>query len=80
MAVPFECYDCILGSLSGLVLRATEDREEQLKLIKEFIRVVADADEDATPPELPELDAEPLERMLEEIEKAEKGLENHGKE
>ena len=35
--------------------------------------------EDATPPELPELDAEPLERMLEEIEKAEKELENHGK-
>lgn len=38
--------------------------------------------EDATPPELPELpelDAEPLERMLEEIERAEKGLENHGK-
>jgi len=35
--------------------------------------------EDVTPPELPELDAEPLERILEEIEKAEKGLENHGK-
>ena len=51
MAVPFECYDCILGSLSGLVLRATEDPVEQHKLIKEFIRVVADADEDATPPE-----------------------------
>lgn len=51
MAVPFECYDCILGSLSGLVLRATEDCEAQLRLMKEFIRVVADADDDATPPE-----------------------------
>lgn len=35
--------------------------------------------EDATPPELPELDAAPLEKILEDAEKAEKELENHGK-
>jgi len=35
--------------------------------------------EDAPPPELPELDAEPLEKILEDAEKAEKKLENHGK-
>lgn len=35
--------------------------------------------EDATPPELPELDAAPLEKILEDAEKAEKALENHGK-
>ncbi|MBQ8754683.1 MAG: DUF89 family protein [Lentisphaeria bacterium] len=51
MAIPFECYDCILGSLSGLVRRATDDIALQHKLMKEFLRAVADADEEATPPE-----------------------------
>ena len=51
MAIPFECYDCILGSLSGLTQRATADTAEQHKLMKEFLLVVAGADEDATPPE-----------------------------
>ena len=35
MAIPFECYGCILGSLPGLAERATDDAAERHRLVKE---------------------------------------------
>lgn len=51
MAIPFECYGCILGSLPGLAERATDDAAERHRLVKEFLQVIASADEETTPPE-----------------------------
>ncbi len=52
MQIALECYPCILGHAAKLAGEAGGDRSEQLKLVKRFLRIAADADELTSPPEM----------------------------
>lgn len=51
MQVKIDCYPCILSQLSELAKKAAGEESAQRQIVRDFLKIVMEADEATTPPE-----------------------------